>query len=207
MQSRPNKANRTRVMAVATAVGVASFVMAEQPARAEGPVTATGKGIAGLAIIGGSVTATTMGLVGVEQRWAYLVFPPLVAVGGGIGGYFVEGAAPVEVSTFMLGLGMALIIPTVIVSLNATAYKVPDDYPNDPSKKTPATEAPRAGARIKDSFRTGFVPQSLIGMDRGSLALGLPPVQVRNAFSTDEIAKFGVAQAREVHVPLFRATF
>ncbi len=199
MESRRNKANGTRVVAIATVVCMAAFVMVEQPARAEGPVTATGKGIAGLAIIGGSVTATTMGLVGVQQRWAYLVFPPLVAVGAGIGGYFVEGVAPVEVSSFMLGAGMALIIPTIIVSLNATVYKVPDDYQNDPSKKTPATEPPRAAAR--------FVPQSLIGMDRGSLALTLPPVQVRNAFTTDEIAKFGVSQVREVHVPLFHTTF
>src|SRR5690349_13718418 len=85
MEFRRNKVQRTRVTAAAVAFGMASFVMAECPAHAEGPVTATGKGIAGLAIIGGSVTATTMGLVGVEKRWAYLVFPPLVAVGGGIG--------------------------------------------------------------------------------------------------------------------------
>jgi len=199
MESRRNKAKRNRLVAAATVLGMASFVMAERPAHAEGPVTATGKGIAGLAIIGGAATATTMGLVGVEKRWAYLVFPPLVAIGGGIGGYFVESAAPAEVSTFLLGAGMALVIPTIIVSLNATVYKVPDDYPNDPSNKTPATEPPRAGAR--------YVPQSLIGMDRGSLALGLPPVQVRNTFTIDEMAKFGVSQVREVHVPIFRTTF
>lgn len=199
MESRRNKAKRTRLVAAATVLGMASFVMAERPAHAEGPATSTGKGIAGLAIIGGSATATTMGLVGVEKRWAYLVFPPLVAIGGGIGGYFVESAAPAEVSTFLLGAGMALVIPTIIVSLNATVYKVPDDYPNDPSNRTPAAESPRAGGR--------FVPQSFVGIDRGSLAVGLPPVLVRNAFTTDEMAKFGVAQVREVHVPLFHATF
>jgi hypothetical protein len=181
------------------ALGMASLVMAERPAHAEGPVTATGKGITGLAIIGGSLTASTMGLVGVEQRWAYLVFPPLVAVGAGIGGYFMEQEAPAEASTYILGAGMALIIPTVIVSLNATLYKVPDDYTNDPSTKTPAAEPPRPTA--------GFVPRSIVDLHRGALAIGLPPVQVRNAFTTDEIAKFGVTQAREVHVPLFHASF
>lgn len=185
------------------ALGMASFVMAEQPARAEGPVTATGKGITGLALIGGSATAITMGLVGVQPRWAYLVFPPVVAVGAGIGGYFMESAAPVEASTYLLGAGMALIIPTVIVSLNATVYRVPDDYPNDPSKKTPAAEAPRPTAR----FQPGYVPQSLVDMRGGALAVGLPPVQVRNSYSTDEMAKFGVAQVREVHVSLFHASF
>lgn len=207
MDSSRNKAKRNRLVAAAIALGMASFVMAERPAHAEGPVTGTGKGIAGLAIIGGSVTATTMGLVGVEKRWAYLVFPPLVAIGGGIGGYFMEGAAPVEVSTYILGAGMALIIPTIIVSLNATVYKVPDDYVNDPSKKTPAAEPPRAGARRHDSIRTAIVPRSLVDLNRGSLAFGLPPVQVRNTFTTDDMAKFGVAQAREVHVPLFHASF
>jgi hypothetical protein len=194
MESRRNNAKRTRVMAAAVALGVASFVVAEQAARAEGPVTATGKGTAGMAIIGGSITATTMGLIGVEKRWAYLVFPPVVAIGAGIGGYFMESAAPAEVSTYLLGAGMALIIPTVIVSLNATVYKVPDEYPNDPSKKTPAPEAPRAA-------------RSFVDFQRGTVAVGLPPIQVRNAFTTDEIAKFGVAQTREVHVPLFHASF
>lgn len=201
MKSRRNKSKRTRVTALAMALSMASFVMAEQSARAEGPVSATGKGIAGLAIIGGSVTATTMGIIGVEQRWAYLVFPPLVAVGGGIGGYFMENAAPVEVSSYMLGAGMALIIPTIIVSLNATVYKVPDDYPNDPSKKTPAAEAQSPSARLR------LPPQSLVDLNRGTIAIGLPPVQVRNTFSIDDMARYGVSQVREVHVPLFRTTF
>lgn len=198
MESNRSKAKRTRVMAAAMALGVVSFVMAERSARAEGPVTATGKGITGLAIIGGSVTATTMGLVGVEQQWAYLVFPPLVAVGGGIGGYFMETSAPVEASTYVLGAGMALIIPTVIVSLNATIYKAPEEYPNDPSKKTPASEPPRP---------TSYVPRSLVDLHGRALLVGLPPVQVRNTFTTEEIAKFGVAQVREVHVPIFHASF
>jgi hypothetical protein len=207
MDSRRNKVQRTRVTAAALVLGMASFVMAERPAHAEGPVTATGKGIAGLAIIGGSATAMTMGIVGVEKRWAYLVFPPIVAVGAGIGGYFMEQSAPVEVSTYLLGAGMALVIPTIIVSLNATVYRVPDEYPNDPSKKTPAAEPPRPGAHLQGSFRAGYVPRSLVDFEHGALAIGLPPVQVRNSFSTDELAKFGVAQVREVHFPLFHASF
>jgi hypothetical protein len=207
MESRRNNAKQNRVLAAAMALGMASFVIAERPAHAEGPVTSTGKGIAGLAIIGGSATAMTMGIVGVEARWAYLVFPPLVAVGGGIGGYFMESAAPVEASSYILGAGMALIIPTIIVSLNATVYKVPDDYIDDPSKKTPAGEAPRPSARRHDSIRSAIVPRSLVNLNHGSLAFGLPPVQIRNTFTTDDMAKFGVAQAREVHIPLFHATF
>lgn len=193
MESKRIKANRKQMTAAAVTLAIASFVAAERPAHADGPVTGTGKGIAGLAIVGGSVTATTMGLIGVEKRWAYLVFPPIVAVGGGIGGYFMEQSAPAEVSAYVLGAGMALIIPTVIISLNATVYKVPDEYPNDPSKKTPATEAPQ--------------PTALVDLHRGGVAIGLPPVQVRNAYSTLEMAKFGLSQVREVHVPLFHASF
>lgn|GEM_PF-5422906 len=207
MESIRNKAKRTRATAAAIAFGMASFVMAERPARAEGPVSASGKGIAGLAIVGGSVTAMTMGIVGVEQRWAYLVFPPLVAVGAGIGGYYMEDAAPVEASTYILGAGMALVIPTVIVSLNATVFRVPDEYTTDPSKKTPAREPPRPGARLVNSFRAGHVPRSLVDIHQGTLAMGLPPVQIKSTFTTEELAKFGVAQAREVHVPLFHASF
>ncbi len=197
MESSRKMALRTRATAAAMLLGTVAFVSAA-PAYAEGPVTATGKGTVGMALVGGAVTATTMGLIGVEKSWAYLVFPPAVAIGAGIGGYYMEPVAPTEVSVYMLGLGMALIIPTVIVSLNATAYKAPDDYQNDPSKKTPAQEPPQPRA---------FVPRSLVDMREGALAIGLPPVQVRAAFTTEEMAKYGVAQAREVHVPVFAASF
>src|SRR5262245_36109165 len=108
--------------ALATLAG-AGVLGVPAEARAEGPVTPTAKGIVGGALLGGEVVCLTMGIVGVEAGWPYFVFGGLGAAGGGIGGYFVEQEAPTEVSLYMLAGGMALVIPTIVVALNATAYK------------------------------------------------------------------------------------
>jgi hypothetical protein len=95
-------------------------------------VTPDGKGIAGCALLGAETVALIQGAAGVRARWTYAVFPLLGAIGGGVGGYFLEsaargsGATPdgtltgVAVATLVAGLG--LVIPTTIVFVNATSY-------------------------------------------------------------------------------------
>src|SRR5262245_53223895 len=104
----------TSCVAVAALAGVATFA-AENEARASGPVSPTGKGIVGGALLGAEVVDLTMGIIGVEKGWPYFVFGALGAAGGGIGGYFVEQNAPTEASLYMLAGGMALVIPTLVV--------------------------------------------------------------------------------------------
>jgi hypothetical protein len=169
-------------------------------ARAEGPVVGTAKGIIGTAMLGGEAVAIGMAAFGVEKGWTYLVFPPLAAVGGGIGGYFIEQAAPpAEVPLYLLAGGMAFVIPTIIVALNATVYKAPVDYPNEPVQNKPASEPPLP--------KTSHVPTSLVDVYRGRLAVGVPAVEIRPVYTQEEIAKFGVTQAREVKIPVFQAVF
>src|SRR3954462_1776640 len=92
------------------AFAAAAFALAlggsPSEARADGPVTATGKGTVGGALLGSEVVCITMGAVGVQRGWPYFVFGGLGAVGGGIGGYFVEQTATPEPSLYMLAGGM-----------------------------------------------------------------------------------------------------
>jgi hypothetical protein len=195
-------------------VGLASLVAAPSEARAEGPVVGTGKGIVGTALLGGEAVAIGMAAFGVEKGWTYLVFPPLAAVGGGIGGYFIEQAAPpAEVPLYLLAGGMAFVIPTIIVTLNATVYKAPVDYPNEPVQNKPAGEPPapktskKRGPVFAQLEAPIHVPTSLFDLYEGHMVAGLPAVAIKPLYTNDEMAKFGVAQGREVNIPVFKAAF
>lgn len=88
-----------------------------------------GKGIIGLGLIGAELGLIIPAIAGVrDEWWPYLVFPLIGAVGGGIGGYFMEQAtqpfdAEVDV-TFMVA-GLVLIVPTIVGTLALTAYQPP----------------------------------------------------------------------------------
>jgi hypothetical protein len=217
--------------AVAAAAVAFAIALCGSPsdARADGPVTATGKGTVGGALLGGEVVCITMGAIGVERGWPYFVFGGLGAVGGGIGGFFVEKASSPEPSLYMLAGGMALIIPTLVVSLNATAYKPPDtdQVEKEPANNKPILDAPApgtpAGAPPNTLPTTGraarkpahlasravmpHIPLSVLDMYKGHLGLGLPALELRPLYSSAELWKYGVSQGSEVRLPLFQAMF
>lgn len=217
-------------LAVSVAVCAATLTAAPAPARAEGPVTSTGKGIVGGALLGGEIVMLTMGAIGIESGWPYIVFGGLGAVGGGIGGFFVEDAAGVdaaEAPMYMLAGGMALVIPTLIVTLNATMYKPPGDDKAEPVDNKPAVEPPPAGGSVTVTTsraprsapvkaRSGAIGQaaprphlrvSLVDIHQGQLALGLPAPEVRPVYTKREIADYGQTQRHEIRVPVFQTSF
>jgi hypothetical protein len=131
----------------------------------------------------------------------------------------------------MLAGGMALIIPAVIVSLNATAYRPPEGDRNEPASNEPAKESPKAApppaaipgeapppgstknryryrSRYRDELaRAPHIPTSLLDMYRGKFDFGLPAVQVKPLYSQAEVVRYGVVQGTEVRFPVFKAVF
>jgi hypothetical protein len=219
MSSLPFSRSRSKVLSTVAAVSLGALVLAGSPseAHAEGPVSGTGKGIVGGALLGGEVVTITMGIIGVDSAWPYFVFGGLGAVAGGVGGFFVEEAdPPAEVPLFMLAGGMALVIPAVVVSLNATHYDPEeelrdDDQPGEPGAEPPGGEAsftitsdaaPATGAGVRTSAVDVRVDA------RGSqLAIGAPSVELRPRYNQDEIAAFGVEQSHEVRLRVLSASF
>jgi hypothetical protein len=144
-----------RGAAVAATV-FAAAVTSSADARASGPVQTWGKGTAGGALLGGEVIVIPLGAAGVNRGWPYFVFGGLGMVGGAIGGYFVDkqfavqtnamgvvtSGGPAEPSIFMLAGGLALVIPALVVSLNATAYRPPEGDRPEPANNRPARDAP-----------------------------------------------------------------
>ncbi|MGK4002607.1 hypothetical protein WMF31_08285 [Sorangium sp. So ce1036] len=205
---------------------VAAAVLAGAPERASAQdaggaasdtVSVDGKGIVGGALLGGEVVMLTMGAIGVERAWPYLVFGGLGAVGGGVAGYFVEAAEPpAEVPLYMLAGGMALVIPTLVVTLNATAYRPPETDQSEPIRNEPVAEPPQPGINVQITsdaapllrgIRAEAPRLGLIDIAPSRVALGVPALSLRPLYSQDELFKFRVTQGHELRVPVLRATF
>jgi hypothetical protein len=86
-----------------------------------GAVSGTAKGIVGGAFLGAEIVMMPMGIAGLKPWWPYVVFGSVGAVGGAVGGWAVEQAnPPAEAPLYMLAGGLALVIPTLVLTLNAT---------------------------------------------------------------------------------------
>lgn len=224
---------------LAAGAAFATTQLSAGDASAAGPVSPTGKGIVGGALLGGEVVTITMGAAGVSRGWPYFVFGGLGAVGGGVGGFFVEKATKgttnadgtvtgrtSEPALYMLAGGMALLIPALVVSLNATAYKPPESDRMEPAGNEPAKEPPKVGppgaapppgttkldpkkkARPNREYaKLPHVPVSLVDVYKGKVGLGVPALEVRPLYSQSEMWQYGVAQGTEVRMPVFKAMF
>jgi hypothetical protein len=93
------------------------------------PVAPDGKGIVGMGLIGTELGFAIPALAGARDTWMYIVFPIAGAGGGAALGYFwlEKGASSPDGAIASLVTGMALIIPTMIITLSKTAYDPAED--------------------------------------------------------------------------------
>lgn len=139
---------RIAATAVACVFGLSALTAHAPDARADN-VDGKGKGIVGGALLGFEVVSIPMSLFGVKAGWAYALFGGLGAVGGGAAGAGVElvtdsyktpvgdGRAPI----YMLAGGLALVIPAVVLMLNATRFQPSEDAREDQApKNAPAAD-------------------------------------------------------------------
>ena len=225
---------KTKAGALATALAIGALTLTGNvtPAHAD-EVKSGGRGVVGGALLGGEVVMITEALFHVESGWAYAIGGGLGAIGGGIGGYFVEqGSTNGRVPVYMLAGGLALIIPTLVLTLNATRYhpaeNVSEDHaptnssPADPGKvggsviapgsSSPAAAAPGPGASpAPASPGPPGPPLSLFDVwttpDASSIRIGVPVPEVRQMYSMAEQKKYGVPAQTELRMPLLRLTF
>jgi len=232
-------AKRLALGVTAAAFGTVAMT-AHMPQAHADEIQGTPKAIVGGAFLGAEVVAFPMAIAGVKAGWAYAVFPPLGAVGGGIGGFFMDQAydqskTAAYGSAFMLAGGMALIIPTIVLMLNATRYHPSAEATEDRAPKNVGPEAnpgssggnavtptnqggtsapPPPSGTGGTSGTTGgggnqppYVPLSLVDVHEGSLRMGIPVPEVHNAYTLRELKELGVRQATELRVPVFKLAF
>ena len=122
---------------------LAILTLAPFSAHAE-DVSTTGKGIVGGGLLGAEVVLATEAAFKVQPGWAYLVGGVGGAAAGSVGGYFIEQDASPKTTMLMLAGGMALVIPTTVAVLSATAYEPPASYTQDrPPADEPVAEPPQ----------------------------------------------------------------
>lgn len=115
-------------LALAAALFIAVPAALPQTASAQVvQITPGYKGVIGLGLFGAELGFAIPALAGLDATWAYIVFPLVGAGGGATVGYFaLEQGGSAELNVAVLAISMALIIPTMVITLSATAYD-PDD--------------------------------------------------------------------------------
>lgn len=142
------RTNRPGLLAAATLFGVAALAAPLREARAD-DVSPTGKGIAGGALLGAEVVTIVESLVGVHAGWAYAVGAIVGAGGGAAGGYAVEQSnSNGQVDMYMLAGGLALVIPAVVLTLDATRYRPEEGVTEDKTPQGPAAEPGVPGGSV-----------------------------------------------------------
>lgn len=106
--------------------------------------SSTGKGIVGGTLLGAELVLATEAAIDVSPNWLYYVGGGVGAVGGGVGGYFLEDRLSAKSNMLLLAAGMLLAIPTTVAVLSATSYEQTEEYTQD---KAP-TDEPTADAMI-----------------------------------------------------------
>jgi hypothetical protein len=209
-------------LATALVSGIATTATSDAEAS---QVKAMGKGTAGGALLGAEVGFLGLSAFGARSGWLYGTVPTALAIGGGIGGYYLDksigdtgDAKPVM---YMLAGGMLLVVPTIVITLSATAttYTSEDVPAADGGVKaapaggggegTTVTAPEKTSLRHVEPIRPAIPPSfALVNFDQQiSPRMSLPAVEVSPMYSSVELSKFGGQQRWQFNAPLVAVTF
>ena len=223
--------HRPVALVMAAALGSALCMAPARDARAD-DVSPTGKGITGGALLGAEVPTIIEGIAGVRNGWVYVISAVLGAGGGAAGGYEIEhnstdGKAPM----YLLAGGLALVIPAVVLTLDATRYRPEEGATEDRTPGPPAEPGAPGGSAITPSLTVPAPapapapapdaapapppapapappPQSLFDVHQGTFRLGVPAVSVHPTFSAMEMRSYGMKDSpAAVHMPVLHIVF
>lgn len=96
-------------------------------ASAQSQVGPNLKGSIGLGLVGAELGLVIPAAAGLDDTWALVVFPIVGGAGGAIAGHFLLDDGNRTLSIGALALGVALVVPSVVLTLSLTAYDPEDD--------------------------------------------------------------------------------
>lgn len=202
-----------RVAAITLALSLAVTAVDPARAHAQDPVQQESgfKGLFGLGILGAELGLVIPAAAGLDQWWALVVFPAIGAAGGALGGYYgLDRNNQVEASTAILAISIALIVPSVVLTVALRSYDADDDdveqVDGEAAPATPAAEAEASARRRSESIaRAG---SGLLRRSEYGLHLGMPGVAVsgRGPTTRDDFL-MGVRPTTEVRISLFSGVF
>lgn len=147
----------------------------------------TAKGTVGGAMIGAEAVMLAESAFHLRPTWLYLVGAGAGGLAGGYLGYHLSDGSSNKPPSYLLAGGIALIIPTIMGVLTATQYGPPNSFRTEPPvDEETDDEAGEASAPLR------FEP---------------PQLELTQAFSRDELARFRVQQATALHLSVLRGEF
>lgn len=201
------------------AIAAAPSTAAAQPAEPQ-RIDASPKGLLGLGFIGAELGLTIPALAGLDDTWALIVFPIVGAGGGAVAGHYaIDNRGNEKAAVATLTLGLALVVPALVLTLWATRYDPDDEDAIESStsgeeeeaaegqsdEAAPAEEAaPSAAVTPTTTARAGT---GLLRFGQGGLQLGLPGVSLVPSYTLEELTLFGGEQTNEVRLSLFTGAF
>ncbi|HTV19106.1 MAG TPA: hypothetical protein VMG12_10555 [Polyangiaceae bacterium] len=202
---------------IASVVALGMLCGAARDARADSNGV---KGTVGGAMLGAEVVMLTESAFRLRPTWMYLAGGAAGGLAGGYFGYKLSDDGSNRPPSFLLAGGIALIIPTIMGVLTATQYEPIGTIRQEPSDSD-ANDGDSNGGGSRDDDN-GDAPADVESNDpdarggepergEGARALAprleLPSVGLAQAFSRDEIARYGVRQTAELHLTLLRGVF
>ena len=192
-------------LAFAAAIAIGSLAA---PSQAEAQameetgeqVGSSPKGLIGLGLIGAELGLTIPALAGLDETWSLIVFPAVGFAGGAIAGhYLIDNKDKPKAAVAMLITGLSLVIPSIVITVAATAYDPEGDIEEAESEPESAT---RQRQRAVASAGSG-----MIRVHEGGVALTMPGLSVGGVYSAEELVRYGGDQATEVELSLISGSF
>jgi hypothetical protein len=149
-----------RVFAVALLLSVSITGATPSSVEAQTTISAVPKGALGIGLLGAELGLMVPAWAGMDQTWGYVVFPIVGAAGGAIGGYYLlDSPNRSSYAIAALAAGMAMIIPSVVIALSATAYDPDDDTSTVEVERIPTADevegvAPASDDDFEEAGRT-----------------------------------------------------
>jgi hypothetical protein len=205
-----------RVVAISAALSLTvTAVTAVAPAHARAQTTTPRqqesgvKGMFALGIFGAELGLVIPAAAGLDEWWALVVFPVIGATGGALAGYYgLDRNGQVEASTAILAISIALVVPSVVLTVALRSYDADDDGSvgdDDGDQEVTVSEDAEARRRSQSIARAG---SGLLRRSEYGLHLGMPGVAVSNrGATTRDDFLMGVQPATEVRISLFSGVF
>jgi hypothetical protein len=176
------------LMAIALSSSAGGRAFAQTEAPEEGSSSGNiAKGTVGGAMIGAEAVMLAESAFRLRPMWLYLVGGAGGGLVGGYLGYHLSDGNSNKPPSFLIAGGIALVIPTIMGVLTATQYAPPNSFRPDPAVDEETDED--------------------AGEASAPLRLEPPQLGLAQAFSRDELARFRVQQAAELHLSLLRGKF
>jgi hypothetical protein len=197
---------------------VGALALAAPAAHASKQVGSMGKGLVGLGLLSGEVVLSVEAAAGVRNPWA-LSIPTIVAAGGGaVGGYFIDKLHKPDVSVALLACGMALFIPSIIITVARTKYVSEKDLAEDVSVSVTGKEEEGEGTEGEEEAEPeppaepeasapAPVMHAMVDVDRTGLRLGVPPLGVYELYSEEELRSLASSQGVEYRLSILNVAF